>query len=80
MKILGVAIARTGTDLNEPIPLTVANDLSSFGFFQRQVSAQQEAAASAGPGDLVAYCKCARYCALVMEKKSLLQQQLVSFL
>ena len=38
MKVVGVAVARTGADLNEPIPLTVTNDLSSFGFFQRQVS------------------------------------------
>lgn len=37
MKIVGIALVRTGPDLNEPIPLTVANDLSSFGFFQRQV-------------------------------------------
>jgi hypothetical protein len=37
MKIVGLAIVRTGPDLNEPIPLSVANDLSSFGFFQRQV-------------------------------------------
>ena len=37
MKVVGVAVARTGADLNEPIPLTVTNDLSSFGFFQRQV-------------------------------------------
>uniref|UniRef100_A0A7S3PDT7 V-SNARE coiled-coil homology domain-containing protein n=2 Tax=Amphora coffeiformis TaxID=265554 RepID=A0A7S3PDT7_9STRA len=36
MKVVGVAVARTGADLNEPIPLTVCNDLSSFGFFQRQ--------------------------------------------
>ena len=38
MKIVGLAIVRTGSDLNEPIPLTVATELSSFGFFQRQVS------------------------------------------
>jgi hypothetical protein len=37
MKIIGIAVVRTGSDLNDPIPLTVANDLSSFGFFQRQV-------------------------------------------
>jgi hypothetical protein len=37
MKVVGIAVARTGADLNEPIPLTVCNDLSSFGFFQRQV-------------------------------------------
>jgi hypothetical protein len=37
MKIIGIAVVRTGASLNEPIPLTVANDLSSFGFFQRQV-------------------------------------------
>ena len=37
MKILSIALVRTGSDLNEPIPLTVAHDLSSFGFFQRQV-------------------------------------------
>lgn len=37
MKILGLAVVRTGPELNEPIPLATANDLSSFGFFQRQV-------------------------------------------
>jgi hypothetical protein len=37
MKVVGIAIVRTGRELNEPIPLTVTNDLSSFGFFQRQV-------------------------------------------
>jgi hypothetical protein len=37
MKIVGLAIVRTGSDLNEPVPLTVATELSSFGFFQRQV-------------------------------------------
>ena len=38
MKIVGLSIVRTGKDLPDPIPLTVANDLSSFGFFQRGVS------------------------------------------
>ena len=37
MKVVGIAVVRTGSDLNEPIPLTTASDLSSFGFFQRQV-------------------------------------------
>lgn len=37
MKVVGLAIVRTAPDLNEPIPMSVANDLSSFGFFQRQV-------------------------------------------
>ena len=37
MKVVGIAIVRTGRELNEPIPLTVTNDLSQFGFFQRQV-------------------------------------------
>jgi hypothetical protein len=37
MKVISIAIVRTGSDLNEPIPLSVTNDLSSFGFFQRQV-------------------------------------------
>lgn len=41
MKLLGLAVVRTGSDLNEPIPLHVTNDLSSFGFFQRQVRLQQ---------------------------------------
>lgn len=36
MKVVGIAIVRTGSDLNDPIPMTVASDLSSFGFFQRQ--------------------------------------------
>jgi hypothetical protein len=39
VKVVGIAIVRTGSDLNEPIPLVTANDLSSFGFFQRQVRA-----------------------------------------
>ena len=37
MKVISIAIVRTGSDLNEPIPLSVTNDLSTFGFFQRQV-------------------------------------------
>ena len=37
MKVVGLAIVRTAPDLNEPIPMSTANDLSSFGFFQRQV-------------------------------------------
>ena len=40
MKLLGLAVVRTGSDLNEPIPLNVTNDLSSFGFFQRQVRSE----------------------------------------
>jgi len=35
MKIVGISVVRTGSDLPEPILLSVANDLSSFGFFQR---------------------------------------------
>ena len=41
VKIVGLAIVRTGTDIDEPVPCTVANDLSSFGFFQRPVSHQR---------------------------------------
>ena len=37
MKVLGLAVVRTGKDLEDPIPMSVATDLSSFGFFQRQV-------------------------------------------
>jgi hypothetical protein len=37
MKVISIAIVRTGSDLNDPIPLSVTNDLSTFGFFQRQV-------------------------------------------
>jgi hypothetical protein len=37
MKILSISIVRTDAELNDPVPLTTANDLSSFGFFQRQV-------------------------------------------
>jgi hypothetical protein len=37
MKVLGLSIVRVGADMNEPLPLTIASDLSSFGFFQRQV-------------------------------------------
>lgn len=35
--MVGIAIVRTGPDLNEPVPVAMASDLSSFGFFQRQV-------------------------------------------
>jgi hypothetical protein len=42
MKVLSIVIARTGSDLNEPVPLTVAHELSSFGFFQRQVGRASE--------------------------------------
>lgn len=35
-KVVGIAIVRTGSELNEPIPITTANDLASFGYFQRQ--------------------------------------------
>lgn len=34
--MVGIAIVRTGADLNEPVPVAMASDLSSFGFFQRQ--------------------------------------------
>lgn len=37
VKILGLAIVRTGNDIPDPIPCTMATDLSSFGFFQRPV-------------------------------------------
>jgi len=37
MKVVGLSILRTGPGLDEPLPLAVANDLSSFGYFQRQV-------------------------------------------
>ena len=42
MKIVGLAVVRTGAELNEPIPLSVATDLSSFCFFQRQVRTGNE--------------------------------------
>lgn len=35
MKIVGISVVRTGVDIPDPITLAVANDLSSFGFFQR---------------------------------------------
>jgi hypothetical protein len=38
MKIVGIAIVRADSGVPEPIPITVACDLTSYGFFQRQVS------------------------------------------
>uniref|UniRef100_A0A7S0CIL4 V-SNARE coiled-coil homology domain-containing protein n=2 Tax=Proboscia inermis TaxID=420281 RepID=A0A7S0CIL4_9STRA len=35
MKIVGIAVLRT-VDVEDPIPLTMACDLSSYGYFQRQ--------------------------------------------
>jgi hypothetical protein len=37
MKVVGITILRTGASLPDPIPLSMACDLSSYGFFQRQV-------------------------------------------
>ena len=37
VKILGLAVVRSGNDIPDPIPCTMATDLSSFGFFQRPV-------------------------------------------
>ena len=37
MKVVGITILRTGASLPDPIPLCMACDLSSYGFFQRQV-------------------------------------------
>jgi hypothetical protein len=36
-KVIGISIVRSGPDLNEPIPVVMASDLASFGYFQRQV-------------------------------------------
>ena len=41
VKILGLAVVRSGNDIPEPIPCTMATDLSSFGFFQRPVSSSK---------------------------------------
>jgi hypothetical protein len=37
MKVLDIAILNTTAGGEEPIPLVAATDLSSFGYFQRQV-------------------------------------------
>mmetsp|Transcript_17378 Transcript_17378/g.20813 ORF Transcript_17378/g.20813 Transcript_17378/m.20813 type:complete len:201 (-) Transcript_17378:201-803(-) len=36
MKVVGLSVVRTGADVADPIPLSMACDLSSYGFFQRQ--------------------------------------------
>jgi len=36
VKIIGLSILRNGNDIEEPIPLCMACDLSAYGFFQRQ--------------------------------------------
>mmetsp|Transcript_22411 Transcript_22411/g.40422 ORF Transcript_22411/g.40422 Transcript_22411/m.40422 type:complete len:202 (+) Transcript_22411:140-745(+) len=36
MKVVGITILRTGASLPDPIPMSMACDLSSYGFFQRQ--------------------------------------------
>lgn len=36
MKVVGITILRNG-GAGDPIPVTMACDLSSYGFFQRQV-------------------------------------------
>jgi len=37
MKIVSIVVLRTGKELEEAIPLVQTNDLTSYGFFQRQV-------------------------------------------
>jgi hypothetical protein len=37
VKVLALAMVRTGTELPEPIMCTLGTELSSFGFFQRPV-------------------------------------------
>ena len=37
MKVLDITILNTTAGGDEPIPVTAATDLSSFGYFQRQV-------------------------------------------
>ena len=37
VKIIGLSILRNGSDIEEPIPLCIACDLSAYGYFQRQV-------------------------------------------
>jgi len=38
VKVLALAVVRTGTELPEPITCAMSTELSSFGFFQRPVS------------------------------------------
>jgi hypothetical protein len=38
MKIIGLSIVRADSGIQDPIPIVMACDLSSYGFFQRQVS------------------------------------------
>jgi hypothetical protein len=38
VKVLAIAVVRTGTELPEPITCSMGTELSSFGFFQRPVS------------------------------------------
>ena len=37
MKVLDISILNTSGGTEDPIPLVAASDLSSFGYFQRQV-------------------------------------------
>lgn len=36
MKVVGITILRTSSSLPDPVPMAMACDLSSYGFFQRQ--------------------------------------------
>ena len=38
MKVVSIAVLRMGSAGADPIPTSMACDLSSYGFFQRQVS------------------------------------------
>jgi len=37
MKVVGLSILRAGKDVSDPIPVSMVSDLSSYGYFQRQV-------------------------------------------
>jgi hypothetical protein len=41
MKVLDISILRTAAGNEDPIPLVAASELSSFGYFQRQVRNKQ---------------------------------------
>lgn len=38
VKLLSIAVVRTGNDIPDPVVVTLGTELSSYGFFQRPVS------------------------------------------
>ena len=57
-KIVGIAILRAGKDLPDPIPISMACDLASYGYFQRQVGLEKNFSINTDYGSTDVFFSC----------------------